>query len=74
MNLKTPNTFVQCACGRDVAIHYIDEVRTCTCGKKVEFSERLKKYLVAKYIEHKQDSEIHIEGLEIKPVKFIKID
>ena len=74
MNLKTTNTFVQCSCGRDVAIRFIDEVRTCTCGKKVEFSDKMKRYLIARYVEHKKDSEINTEDFVIKPIKHIKID
>lgn len=73
MNLKTPNNFVQCPCGKDIAIRHIDEVRTCTCGKTVKFSDKVKRYLIAKYVEHKKDSDINIEGLEIKPVKYIEL-
>ncbi len=51
MILKTTNTFVKCTCGRDVAIRFIDEIRTCTCGKKVEFSDKMKRHLIARYVE-----------------------
>ena len=72
MSLNTPNTFVQCSCGRDVAIKHLDEVRICACGKMVQLSNKFKYYIIAKKIEHKKDSEINIEGLRIEPVKFIK--
>ena len=74
MKLKTSNTFVRCSCGKDVALNYIDEVRKCRCGRKVEFSNKMKKYIVAKYIDHKKDSEIKIDGFVIKPIKYIKIE
>lgn len=72
MSLKLYNTFVQCSCGRDLAFKDLEEIRTCACGKKVQISDRFKKYIIAKRIEHKKDSEIHIEGLTIKPVKLIE--
>lgn len=74
MELKTPNTFFKCSCGKDVALAHIDDVRTCTCGKQVEFPECFKRYFIARYVENKKDSEIKIEGLVIRPIKYIKID
>ena len=74
MKLKTPNTFFQCSCGRDVALGHIDEVRTCVCGKQVQFPEVFKKYFIAKYVEHKKDSENKIDVLVIKPIKYVKVD
>ena len=74
MKLKTPNTFFQCSCGKDVALGHIDEVRTCTCGKQVEFPEVFKKYFIARHVEGKKDPEIKIEGLVVRPITYVSID
>ena len=74
MNVKIPNTSYRCKCGKYQRLEYIDEVKTCSCGRKVEYPEEFKKYLTAVYIDHKKISNIKIEGLVIKPIKYIKID
>ena len=73
MNFKTPNSFVQCRCGRDWAIRYLNEERNCTCGRRVKFSKKVKLYLISRHIEHKPDSDINIEGLIVKPIEYIRI-
>jgi len=73
MKLKTPNTFVECSCGRNVKLEQIDEVKICNCGKKVQFSEPVKQYFIKRDVEHKKASEININGLVIKPVEYIRI-
>ena len=47
---------------RYLSLRYIDEVKICTSGRKVKFSDKMKRHLIAKYFEHKKDYKINIEG------------
>jgi len=51
MNLELRCHFIQCLCGRDLRFDFLNQVRNCSCGRKVSFSENAKRRLIAEHEE-----------------------
>ena len=50
--VKLKNFFVVCQCGEELRFDYIDQVRTCECGRTLQIAESVKHYLLTTYTNH----------------------